>query len=347
MITRGTVKRAWLKRRLRRKHRKNLKKKKSSFFLILLLLLLIFNIGAFIYLINNGNMDKDITFIDLVLDTFNIGKTSAENPQRDLSLEFKPEDRDDFRSSEEQIIYRLEEYENLIIVEDGDSNLGNIPDPINVGKINVDRSKEYILAYHTHTTESFLSDDGKNYNSDTNKNIVSIGKTITTVLEAKGHNVKHDTTIHDQPSFNQSYSRSRNTITKNIEENSNLKFLLDIHRDGRDKNSPDLEVFKKNASIDIDGVSNATFSLVIGPDTPNYEEVLSLAKYIKAVSDVMYPGLCKGIIIKPVGKFNLNFSDHSVLLEMGSNWVTLEETNETGKKVGEVISVVLDKLIVE
>ena len=132
-----------------------------------------------------------------------------------------------------------------------------------------------------------------------------------------------------------------------MEENPNLKILIDIHRDGREKGSPNLDAFIKAGRIDIDGVSNATFALVIGPDAENYDEILSLAKYIKAVSDTIYPGLCRGIIIKPVGKYNLNYSNHSILLEMGSNWMTLEETNESGKKVGEILSVVLDKLIVE
>lgn len=347
MNTRGSIRRTVLRRRLRKKRRRNYRKKSNSFLPILLVILLIFNISLFYHLVNSGNIHKDITVFDLVLDTLNIRKISAQEPEKEPFLESSLEDRDGYKSSQDRIIDHLEEYENFIIVEEGDSNLVNVPDPINVGKIKVDKNKEYILAYHTHTTESFLSDDGKNYNADTNKNVVSIGNTITTVLEAKGHNVKHDTTVHDMPSFNQSYSRSRNTINKNLDQNSNLKILIDIHRDGRDKSSSNLDAFIKAGRIDIDGVSNATFALVIGPDADNYDEILSFAKYIKAVSDTMYPGLCRGIIIKPAGKYNLNYSNHSILLEMGSNWITLEETNESGKKVGEILSAVFDKLIIE
>lgn len=346
MNTRRKIKRTWFKKRLRRKHRRNYRKKGSSFLPILLLVLLIFNIVAFIYLVNSRDMRQDITVLDVVLDTFNIRKISAVEPGED-SLKSSPEDYDGHESINNKVIEHLEEYENLIVVEEGDANLENIPDPINVEEISIDRNKEYILAYHTHTTESFLSDDGKNYNQDTSKNVVAIGETITTVLEANGHKVKHDTTVHDLPSMNQSYSRSANTIIRNMEENSNIKFLMDIHRDGREKNSPNLDAFIEAGRIDIDGVSNATFALVVGPDAPNYDQVLNLSKYIKAVSDVIYPGLCRGIIIKDVGKYNLNFSDHSILLEMGSNWTTIEETHESGKKVGEILSVVYDKLIAE
>lgn len=347
MITRGRLKRSWLKKRLRRKHKKNYRKNGNNFSVVLLLVLLILNLVAFIYLVNSDNFSKDITILDLVMDTLNIREISAIDSEEKPIFEPSPEELDGYSSYEDEIIEHLDEYENLILVEDGDSEHGNIPDPINVDRIKVDKGKEYILAYHTHTSESFLSDDGRYYNTDSNKNIIAIGNTLTTILEAQGHNVKHDITVHDRPSFNQSYSRSRNTINKNMEDNSNLKVLLDIHRDGRDKNSPGLDSFIKAGRIDIDGVSNATFALVVGPDAENYDEILSFAKYVKAVSDVMYPGLCRGIIIKPVGKFNLNFSDHSLLLEMGSNWTTLEETDESGRKVGEILSVVLDKLIYE
>lgn len=347
MITRRKIKRTLFNKNLRRKHRRHYRRSNNSFLIILLLVLLTFNLVAFIYLVNKGDISKDITVLDLVLDTLNLREIPIIEPEEGLIYEPDPEGYDHYSSYEEEIIVDLEEYENLIVVEEGNFNLGDIPEPINVGKINVDRSKEYILAYHTHTTESFLSSDGKYYNTDKNKNVVAIGEIISTVLNAQGHKVKHDITVHDLPSFNQSYSRSRNTINKSMEENPNLKILVDIHRDGRDKNSPNLDAFIEAGRIDIDGVSNATFAMVIGPDTPNYDEVLSMAKYIKAVSDVMYPGLCRSIIIKPVGKFNLNFSNHSVLLEVGSNWTTIEETKETGKKVGEILSVVFDQLINE
>ena len=94
----------------------------------------------------------------------------------------------------------------------------------------------------------------------------------------------------------------------------------------------------------IDGKDVATFSIVIGPDSPNVDEVLKFAKYIKSVSDTLYPGLCKGIIIKPSGKFNQFVSNYYALIEIGSNLNTIEEAQESAKLVGKILSVVIDKV---
>src|SRR5690606_32478779 len=103
--------------------------------------------------------------------------------------------------------------------------------------------------------------------------------------------------------------------------------------DGVDNDAEYKEKFLETAKIDINGVSTATFSLVVGPDAQNYEQILNFAKYIKAVSDALYPGLCRGIIIKPAGKYNLHVSNYSALIEVGSNLVTQEEAVETAKLV--------------
>ncbi len=84
-----------------------------------------------------------------------------------------------------------------------------------------------------------------------------------------------------------------------MRENGNLKVLIDVHRDGVELDKPEV---KKNLNkyinkfkTNINGKDVATFYFVIGPDSPNKEEVLSFAKYFKAVCDIIYPGLCTGI----------------------------------------------------
>lgn len=356
MNTRRKIVKTRVKNRLRRryivkKNQKKITRKRTSTILPLILAtLLLLNFGLFVYLINQDNIDKDLSIFELVTDVLNIKKTSAEKPEPIIEIhppENNPEDYGEFETSRDEIIDFLEEYENLIIVESGESNLENIPDPIGVDKFSVDKEKDYILTYHTHSTESFLVDSGKYNNTNPSENIIAIGETFSTVLSANDHKVNHNRDFHDLPSYSQSYSRSKNTIIKNREENPNLKVFFDIHRDGRDEDSPDLEKFLAESKIDIEGVSTATFALVVGPDAENFDQLLSFAKYIKAVSDVIYPGLCKGIIVKPIGRYNLYFSDYSALLELGSNWVTIEETHETGKRVAEILSLVLDKLIIE
>lgn len=248
------------------------------------------------------------------------------------------------------IIENLEEYESLIIVKDSDGTqmVKNVPEPLMLKKIKVDKEKPYILMYHTHGTESYLLSKSENYRTSIKENnVVGIGEILATVLEANNHKVDHVQTYHDLPSYNQSYARSLNTIRKKQEESNNLKILLDIHRNAVKDDLPQIENLIAKSKVEINGQSVAKFSLVIGPDSENTEEVLSFAKYIKAVSDALYPGLCEGIIIKPIGKYNQYLSDYSALIELGYHFHTLEEARESAKLVGEVLSVVLNSIIEE
>lgn len=319
----------------RKKYYKKDIHKKDSYLIMILACLLVLNLGALVIRYASNH--------PFVKNVF-----GAEQEIALMDNEPTIDDEDEMRSDEDYIIHRLDEYENLIIIKEstGISSIENIPKPINIKNLKVNKDENYILMYHTHGTESFLVDDPWLYrNQDISKNVVGVGEVMTKVLEANGHKVDHVQTLHDLPSYNQSYTRSSNTVKGKIENNSNLKVLLDVHRDGVAQDAKYKERFLKTARKEINGVSTATFSLVVGPDTPNYDEILSFAKYIKAVSDTLYPNLCTGIIVKPVGKYNLYFSDYAALLEIGSNLVTQEEANETAKLVGEILSLVLDSLI--
>ncbi|MBU5427135.1 stage II sporulation protein P [Tissierella pigra] len=254
-------------------------------------------------------------------------------------------------TSHDTIIENLDEYESLIIVKDssGIHMVENIPEPLMINKVKVNKEKPYILIYHTHATESYSLAKAGNYRStDKKNNIVGVGSIISTVLEANGHKVDHVETSHDLPSYNQSYSRSLKTIVNKKAESDNLKILLDVHRDGIDVDKiANIESVREKSRIEIDGKSVATFSLVVGPDSENKEQVLSFAKYVKAVSDNLYPGLCKGIIIKKYGKYNQYLSDYSALIEVGYNINTLEEATEGAKLIGNILSVVLNSIVEE
>lgn len=340
-------------RKKRRTRRPRTRRRQNNDIIIIMIVFLLFiNIGtlAFRLIKNKSSFDTNqVSFMERVISLINPNKTEAiKDVVSEEPIDGNFENNHSLIMSEDIIIDRLEEYESLIIIKDslGSNSIENIPKPINIQSIKLDKESNYILMYHTHGSEAFLVEDDEVYNNnDISKNVVSIGKTMTTVLEANGHKVDHVDTLHDLPSYNKSYSRSLSTINKKKEEQPNLKIFLDIHRDGVEKDAPYKEKFLKTARLDINGVSTASFSLVIGPDTPNYNQVLSFAKYIKAVSDALYPNLCKGIIIKPIGKFNLYASDYSALFEIGSNLVTLEEANETAKLIGEILSLALDNII--
>lgn len=219
---------------------------------------------------------------------------------------------------------------------------GEIPKPQGIDKINVDKEKPYILIYHTHGTEAYLPIKNNTYHTtDKTYNVLTIGEIIGKVLTERGHKVRHIETYHDYPSYTGSYSRSLTTANTKLKEEPNLKIVLDVHRDGVPENASYKNKALEKMKTTINEKEVATFSMVIGPETPNKDQVLNFAKYIKEVSDSMYPGLCTGIIVKPKGKFNQFLSDHYVLLEVGSNLNTIDEAKETAVLLGEILNEVI------
>lgn len=224
-------------------------------------------------------------------------------------------------------------------------NLEGIPVAQNIKKLEINKEKPYVLIYHTHGTEAYLPVVQNTCHTIEKKyNVLTIGDIVSESLENNGHGVVHITTYHDSPSYNGSYTRLLNTIKNAIGNDENLKVVFDIHRDGIPENASYKSKAVKQSKTVIDGKDVATFSIVIGPDSPNVDEVLKFAKYIKSVSDTLYPGLCKGIIIKPSGKFNQFVSNYYALIEIGSNLNTIEEAQESAKLVGKILSVVIDKV---
>lgn len=250
--------------------------------------------------------------------------------------------------------------EDLVIVDDlmegeegellEDLNISNsdskdIPKPENIRQLKVNKDKPYVFIYHTHATEAFLPIKvDQCHIVDSKYNMLAIGEIISKILEEKGHKLIYNKTYHDSPSYNGSYTRSLNTLRKALEDEKNLKVIFDIHRDGIPENASYKSKAIAQSKIKINGNDVATFSLVIGPDSPNTEEVLKFAKYIKTVSDKMYPGLCKGIIVKPAGKFNQYVSNYYALIEVGSNFNTIDEAKESAKLIGQVLSVVINNI---
>lgn len=250
--------------------------------------------------------------------------------------------------------------EDLVIVDDlmegeegellEDLNISNsdskdIPKPENIRQLKVNKDKPYVFIYHTHATEAFLPIKvDQCHTVDSKYNMLAIGEIISKILEEKGHKLIYNKTYHDSPSYNGSYTRSLNTLRKTTEDEKNLKVIFDVHRDGISEDASYKQKALAQSKTKINGKDVATFSLVIGPDSPNTEEVLKFAKYIKMVSDKMYPGLCKGIIVKPAGKFNQYVSNYYALIEVGSNLNTLDEAKESAKLIGQVLSVVINNI---
>lgn len=242
-------------------------------------------------------------------------------------------------------------YEDIIIVDKTSEDAQPVSNVITTNFINqiksnlnlkkslvVKKEKPYVLIYHTHATEVYLPITDDNFHSKKKEySVMKVGEIIASELMKKGHNVKQVQTYHDLPSYSKSYDRSLTTIKKEMKEEGNIKFLLDIHRDGIPSDAAYLNRSLKESKVKVDNKDAATFKFVIGSDCKNKSELVNFAKYVMAISERMYPGLCKGLVIKPYGKFNLFVSDYAMLLEVGSNLNTIQEANYTAKLLSNVL----------
>lgn len=207
-----------------------------------------------------------------------------------------------------------------------------------------------ILIYHTHTTESFMTDEQSYYenkdeprSTDPERNIVAVGEKIAEQLRNAGYTVIHDTTVHDYPGFTGSYSRSAETVKKVLSENPNIKIAIDVHRDSIASG----DGAKVAPVVVVDGREAAQVMLVMGSETgnisgyPNWRENLRLAIQLQnqMVNDYRY--LARSILLRSA-KYNQNLTTGSILIEMGSDANTFDQAIYSGELVGKSIAAMLD-----
>jgi len=206
----------------------------------------------------------------------------------------------------------------------------------------VRNSTPQVLIYHTHTTEAFLGDTRS---QDKSKSVVAVGDRIAAQLKAAGINVVHDTTLHDYPSYNGSYDRSKVTIQNNLKKYPGIQVTLDIHRDAM--GTSDGTRIKPTAVIN--GKKAAQVMIISGCDDdgtlgfPNWEYNLRLAMRLQKSMADLYPGLGRPLNFC-ARKYNENMTKGSLLVEFGTEVNTLDEAAYAGELFGKALVSVLNGL---
>ena len=117
-----------------------------------------------------------------------------------------------------------------------------------------------------------------------------------------------------------SYKASRILLEQNIQKYPSLKYFIDIHRDS---------LKKEKTTINIDNKDYATILFIIGLENPNYQKNLELTEKIHKKINELYPNLSKGIYKKSGvgvnGVYNQDFSENTILIEIGGEENTTNE----------------------
>ena len=213
-----------------------------------------------------------------------------------------------------------------------------------------DTDQPQVLIYHTHTTESYEpfvrshSDASFNYRTtDDTKNMVMVGNAIQAELEAAGIGVVHVTEIHDYPSYNGSYERSRASITPILEQYPDIKVALDIHRDAISGDGNAVQPI-----VEIDGREAAQIMIISGcddgtMDMPNYMKNFHFACSLQQQIEGDYEGLTRPILFD-YRHYNQDLTTGSLLIEVGSHCNTLGQAQYSGQLIGRSLSRLLNSI---
>jgi len=197
---------------------------------------------------------------------------------------------------------------------------------------NYPQDKPQVLIYHTHTGEGYGSDNADERDND--KNVVAVGKALAEELINYGITVIHDTTIHDDKVYNNSYKESMKTIDKYLDKYGDMDLVIDLHRDAIDN--------KMTVTTKLNGKNVAKIMFVLEKGNKNFKDNYKVASNLLGLSNMLFPGLVKGEgkLIYDSGKdhFNQHKSKAAVLIEVGAHTNKPEEAKETAKYLGRIMA---------
>ena len=207
---------------------------------------------------------------------------------------------------------------------------------------NLRSDKPTVLITHTHTTESYTRVDEPYRESaawrteDEQYNMVSIGEIVKGILEANGIPVIHDCQLHDYPSYNGSYTRTRKAIQNYLKENGSIQLILDLHRDAAGEGANQMRT-----SAIAEGEPSAQLMLVMGTNYDSYPENLSLALKVHAQLESQCPGITRPLQLR-AARFNQDLCPGALLVEVGAAGNTHPEARRAAEQLANAIVALAD-----
>ncbi len=202
-----------------------------------------------------------------------------------------------------------------------------------------------ILLFHTHSCESYTASEKYQYTptgnfrtTDLNFTVTRVGAELETQLKQYGYSVYHDSSYHDYPAYNGSYTRSLQTV-ENILKTYPSDIIMDVHRDAigsREDYAPTVKIGEDYA---------AQIMFVIGTNDgglnhPNWNQNLKFAIKVQQKAEEMYPGLFKPIMLT-TSRYNQHTGRYASIIEVGATGNTLDQCLMSMKYLAKVMDEVL------
>ncbi len=198
-----------------------------------------------------------------------------------------------------------------------------------------------ILIYHTHSQEAYL-DSRKNKKEDT---VVGVGTYLAKILEEDyGYNVIHDTSEYDLINGvldrDVAYNQAKDGISKILEDNPTIEVVIDLHRDSPDARKTIINGEETAQIMLFNGLSRDQNGPITHLDNPNLQDNLAFSLQLQLKSKELYPGLFYKNYLKEY-RFNLHVRPKSILMELGTQYNTLESAMNAMPPFAEVLDAVL------
>lgn len=262
-------------------------------------------------------------------------KEEPKADEKDDDLKIYEEDLQQ-QITEEQVYLADNRQENFFRVIESPTYRSSAPRNSSFDAASVNEKLNIVL-FHTHGTEAYLPHVEGNYRTqDERYNVMGVGTKITANLQGYGLNAIHLKDYNDYPDYNSSYYNSNKAVSQ-ILSDTKRNLIIDIHRDGADENSAYERILSDVKTVQINDKTAATCTLVIGDKNGNYEELRKNAQKLYEISQEMYPGLFRDIIIRPGAYFNQYHSDYALLVEIGSTLNHIDEVNYSAELLTEIL----------
>ncbi len=207
-------------------------------------------------------------------------------------------------------------------------------------------SEPKVLIFHTHGNEQYK--DSK----DISEGVYLLGETLEKELEEKyGINTVHIEKRYDivdgKTQILGAYERMEPDVQAMLKKYPSIEVCIDIHRDGLPgdmKQVVDVNGEKYAPLMFVNGLSSfnnkGTVEELTDLANPNLETNLAFSYRLKQATNAKYKGLFKDIYLNAY-RYSLHMKPKSILLEVGAQNNTVEESVRSTKKFAEILAGVL------
>ncbi|MFD2369745.1 stage II sporulation protein P [Brevibacillus sp. GCM10020057] len=201
--------------------------------------------------------------------------------------------------------------------------------------------RKIVYVYNTHNRESWYSETkpvGTSVDHPT-RNISLVGKHLAEALNERGIGAEaskddiYQELLNQNKDYALSYAQSLQVVKAAVENNRELRYFFDLHRDTAPRD---------RTTVTIKGKTYARVMFVIGKRNKNYEKNEAFATELHQLMEEMYPELSRGVMEKGAktdhGEYNQSISPGSLLMEIGGTENTLQECLNTAEALADVFA---------